>query len=98
MALHNGHIIYSTNYLQLSTMWLENIKVRVKKYPQGFVVEVQKTRFRLLGLFPIRYWVHIESVSGMADKPRYYYTLDRAVDEASKHFKWDLLIGYAEYN
>lgn len=25
-------------------MWLENLKIRVKKYPKGFVVEIEKTK------------------------------------------------------
>ena len=73
-------------------MHIENLNVRVKKYPQGYAVEVQKTRYRFLGMFPLKYWVHIEAVSGMADKPWYYNTKEMAISEAVKHFEWDLII------
>lgn len=72
-------------------MWLENLKCRVKKYPKGYSVEVEKSKTVWL-FFTKRYWVHIESVSGMSDKPWYYQTKEAAIEDAVKHFNWDLLI------
>lgn len=56
-------------------------KVRVKKYNKGWVVERQ---YKIL--YFIRYWKHIESVSGMKDVPWYYETSEVAIGEAKKHF------------
>lgn len=72
-------------------MWLENLEVRIKKYPQGYAVETQKVKY-ILGLFKVKHWVHIEAVSGMSDKPWYFHSKDVAAEEAAKHLKWDLLI------
>lgn len=68
-------------------MWLVNFpKVRIAKYPKGFVAEIQKSTW-----YGKKYWVHIESVSGIESEPWYYSTFDVAAKEASKHFRWDLL-------
>jgi len=72
-------------------MWLQNLKVRVKKYPQGYSVEVEKTKTVFL-FFKKRYWIHIESYSGLSERPFYYSTKEMAISEATKHFEWDLLI------
>lgn len=71
-------------------MHLENIKVRVKKYPKGYSVEIQKSKWTLFGLK--KYWIHLISVSGMRDKAWYYSSEEIAISEAVKFFKWDLLI------
>jgi len=71
-------------------MWLENLEVRVKKYPKGYVVETKKAYWTVFG---ISYkWVHILSVAGMSDKPWYYLNKDIAVKEAVKYLERDLLI------
>lgn len=72
-------------------MHLENIKIRIKKYQKGYVVEIQKSKCTLFGLK--NYWTHLISVSGMSDKPWYYSSEEIAISEAIKFFNWDLLIG-----
>lgn len=67
-------------------------KVRVKKYPRGWVVEREFKTW-----YGKRYWKHIEAVSGIDSQPWYYKTMDIAVDEAKKHFGWDLYHGHARY-
>ncbi len=71
-------------------MHLTNIKVRVKQYSEGWSVEVQKEK-RFLIFWTVKYWIHIECVSGMSDKPWYYSNKEIAISEAVKHFEWDLL-------
>jgi len=51
-------------------MWLENLNVRVKKYPNGWVVEIEITKKTFFGTK--KYWTHLISTSGMSDIPRYY--------------------------
>lgn len=68
-------------------------KVRVKEHPKGWAVEIQHKKW-----YGKKYWIHIESVSGMRDEPWYYKTMDIAVEEAKKHFGWDLYHGYAKHN
>lgn len=72
-------------------MHLENIKVRVKKYPKGYAVEIQKSKWTLFGLK--KYWTHLISVSGISDKAWYYSSEEIAIKQAIKYFEWDLLIG-----
>jgi len=67
-------------------------KVRVKKYPRGWVVEREFKTW-----YGKKYWKHIESVSGIDTQPWYYKTMDIAVEEAKKHFAWDLYHGHAMY-
>jgi len=58
-------------------MWLVNFpKVRVKKYPKGYVVETKKSTW-----YGHKYWVHIESVTGIEDKPWYYDSEGMAISE-----------------
>jgi len=76
-------------------MHLENLKVRVKKYPQGWVVEIQKEKCALF--FKRKHWTHLISVNGISDKPWYYETKEIAISQAIKLFKWDLIIGTIDY-
>ena len=71
-------------------MWLVNMpKLRVvHQYAKGWVVEIQVNTW-----YGRKYWIHIESVSGMENEPWYYLTKEQAIEQAVKHFKWDLLIG-----
>jgi hypothetical protein len=62
-------------------MWFTNLQLRLKEYPQGWVVERRKG---------IR-WVHLIGVSGMEEKPWYYSTKEIAIEEAKKYIEWDLL-------
>ena len=76
-------------------MWLENLKIRVKKYPKGFVVEIEQTKKTFFG--KKKYWTHLISTSGMSDKPWHYSTKEIAISEAKKFFEWDLLIGTRDF-
>ena len=62
--------------------------IRIQKYPQGWVVEIQKKKW-----YGRKYWVHIISVSGMRDTPWYFRSPDVAFEEACKLFRWDILYG-----
>lgn len=62
-------------------------KVRIRKHPNGFVVEVQKETWPGLS----KRWVHIESVSGIESEPWYYSSFEAALDQVVKHFKWDVI-------
>lgn len=74
-------------------MWLVNFpKLRVKQYPKGYVVEIQKTKW-----YGKKYWTHIESVSGIETLPWYYQTQDAAISCAKQHFEWDLKIGTVDF-
>lgn len=68
-------------------------KVRVKKYPGGYVVEMQHRNW-----YGRKYWKHIVSVAGMQNEPWYYRDYESAVSEAVKYFKWDLHHGTARSN
>jgi len=76
-------------------MHLENLKVRVKEYPKGWVVEIQKEKCVLF--FKRKYWTHLISVSGMSNNPWFYNTKEIAISQAIKFFEWDLLIGTIDY-
>ena len=68
-------------------------KVRVKEYPQGWAVERQIKTW-----YGKKYWKHIEAVSGTDEHPWYYRTMETAVEEAKRHFGWDLYHGHAMYS
>lgn len=68
-------------------MWLININVRVKQYPQGWVVEIQKSKW-----YGKKYWIHIISVSGIEKESWYYHSMEMAIEQAAKYLKWDLTI------
>ena len=76
-------------------MWLENLKVRVKEYPKGWVVEIERTKNTWYG--KKKYWEHLISVSGMSDKAWHYDTKERAISQAVKLFEWDLLLGTRDF-
>ena len=76
-------------------MWLQNLKVRLKKHPKGWVVEIQKEKRYLF--WTKKYWTHLISVSGMSGTPWYFTTKEIAVSEALKYFEWDLKIGTRDY-
>lgn len=70
-------------------MWLTNFpKVRIHKYPKGWVVEIQKTTW-----YGRKYWTHLISYSGMESEPFYYSDKEFALYQAVKFFEWDLSNG-----
>jgi hypothetical protein len=62
-------------------------RIRIKKYPKGWVVETYKRRFLRRGK-----WTHIIGVSGIDSEPWYYYSYDIALREAVIEFKHEILI------
>lgn len=61
-------------------------KVRVKKYPSGYVVEMELKKW-----YGKTYWRHIISVSGMKDEPWYFKSKESAIESALVKFKFDLI-------
>lgn len=68
-------------------MWLKNINVRIKQYPKGWAIEIQKTKW-----YGRRFWIHLISVSGMDEVPWYYDTKEIAIEQAKQYLGWDLLM------
>ena len=60
-------------------------KVRIQKYRQGYVVQIQKSRFGF------KYWTHIESVAGIPSIPWVYSSFEIALSEVAKHFQCDII-------
>lgn len=70
-------------------MHLIGVKFRVKQYPKGWVVEyLKKTNWILWDQYT---WTHAIAYSGMDNEPFYYSSKERAIEEAQKHLKWDLI-------
>lgn len=68
-------------------MWLINLpKIRVKKHPKGYVVEIEKRKW-----YGKKYWIHLEATSGIEKQLCYYSTFDIAVSETANRFRWDLI-------
>lgn len=59
-------------------MWLQNLKMRVKKYPKGWVVEIQITK--IFFFIKKKSWTHLISVSGIDSEPWYYSSKEIAID------------------
>lgn len=59
--------------------------IRIKEYLDGWVVEIQKTKW-----YGKKYWVHIIPVYGIWSKPWYFKTYESAINEATKLFKRQL--------
>jgi len=47
---------------------------RIKKYPKGWVVEIQKRKW-----YGKKYWTHFVNVSGIESQPWYFKTFDYAM-------------------
>ncbi|MCE5332699.1 MAG: hypothetical protein LLF95_11255 [Bacteroidales bacterium] len=48
---------------------------RIKSYPNGFVVEIQKTKW-----YGKKYWTHAISVAGMPHRPWYFSSFSYALE------------------
>ena len=68
--------------------------IRVKKYAKGYSVEIEQTKRFLF--WTKKQWIHIEAWSGLHHEPFYFKTKEFAIEEASQHFKWDLIINSNE--
>lgn len=64
------------------------IEFRIRKYPKGYVSEVQKRTW-----YGRKHWTHFVSVSGMPDKPWYHADYDCAWSSLK-----DKLISDAHYS
>jgi len=51
------------------------MKFRIRKYPKGWIVEVQKTKW-----YGKKYWTHWISVAGIVDEPWYHGSFNLALD------------------
>jgi len=51
------------------------MKFRIKKYPKGCVVEIQKTKW-----YGKKYWTHFISVAGIESIPWHHSTPEFAMD------------------
>jgi hypothetical protein len=70
-------------------MFLTNLsKIRMHKYPKGWVVEIQKKKW-----YGKKYWIPLISVAGIESEPWYFQNYDSALKEAVNLFKWDLMKG-----
>lgn len=70
-------------------MWLSNIgEIRIKEYPKGYVVEIQKKTW-----YRRRYWTHLISVYGIPSQPWYFSSFNSALHQATLYFEWDLIKG-----
>lgn len=49
---------------------------RIKKYPRGFVAEIQKRKW-----YGKKYWTHFISVAGIPSEPWYFSSYEFALDE-----------------
>lgn len=66
-----------------------NSNFRIKKYKQGYAIEIKVPRWTLFG---IKYkWTHYISVSGISEEPWYFTTKGYAGGELLKHVKWDTI-------
>ena len=48
---------------------------RIKQYPKGYVVEIQKRKW-----YGKKYWTHFISVAGIESKPWYFSSFGYAVE------------------
>ena len=62
-----------------------NLKIRVKKYPKGWVVETQKSKW-----YGKKYWMHIISTAGVESLPWHFSSKEFAISEAQSLFIYDL--------
>lgn len=69
------------------------MKFRIKEYPRGFVVEIQKRKW-----YGKKYWTHFISVAGMGDKPWYHLNYDYAEKNLLDEIKWQTAINSNQYD
>ena len=62
---------------------------RIKKYPKGFVVEVEKTRWTIFG--NKKYWTHFISVSGISSLAWHHSTYEMAQMNLLNEIKWSTI-------
>ena len=65
---------------------------RVKRYPQGWLTEVQKTKWTLFGLK--KYWAHYIGYSGMEKEPYYFSTPESALEAIKRQVESDVVYNF----
>ena len=63
-------------------------KFRCRKYPKGWLVEIQITSKRFF--LKNKKWVHAISYSGLPDKPYFFKTKEMAIEDFLDMIKRDL--------
>lgn len=66
---------------------------RIKKYPKGFVVEIEKRKW-----WGKKYWTHFISVAGINIMPWYYKTFDAAIQGLQDEVKYQAYRNVRKYN
>ena len=74
-------------------MIYEYSNFRIVKTKKGYRVDIQKTKWRVLGLK--KYWTHFISYSGLPDQPFYYSTFEMAMSEMLKEIRWKVLENFS---
>lgn len=64
------------------------MNLRIKKYPRGWVVEIQKEKGFL---FKTKYWTHFISVAGIESMPWYFQSREFAEKEMLFKIRWQTL-------
>jgi hypothetical protein len=64
---------------------MKNVQFRIKKYNEGYAVEVLKTTW-----YGKKYWIHCITYFGL-DTPFYYSTFESAIENACILFKRNLI-------
>jgi hypothetical protein len=62
------------------------MEFRIKKYNEGYVVEIQKTKW-----YGKKYWTHFVSVSGIESMPWHHSTFDYAMTNLLDKIKWQTI-------
>lgn len=61
------------------------MNLRIKEYEQGFLVEIQKTKW-----YGKKYWTFYSHYFGDKDSPFYYSTYEQALEFTLKEIKWKI--------
>lgn len=63
------------------------MKLRIKEYPKGWVVEIQKRKW-----YGKKYWTHLVSVAGIVDEPWYHSDFDSAMESLIFKIEQEVII------
>ena len=61
------------------------MNLRIKRYPDGWVVEIQK------GALIFKYWTHFISAVGLSETPWYFGSEEWALKEMLQKIKWQTI-------
>jgi len=65
---------------------------RVKEYPQGWLAEVQRSKWTLFGLKT--YWTHYIGYSGMEHEPFYFSSAESARDAIKRQVDSEVVFNF----